>query len=266
MTRVVWSRYSAVGLAALVCLLGTPVSAGLLTVANYNFSSQYIGSGVQFANIGSGGYTGWTSVGFYQTYKWLENGTNGGFTVPVSNPGAITPPAIAYQPGLSGPYYQYAAEESKGTIYQNLGVAFTPNTRYTVDISLGHRDGYNDSRATFGLVSSSTAITADGPATTLTTAGFLYADQMAVGAFDWASAVGSPNAGVFSFMTGETAPSGNIVVYVNSQGGRINLGGVTVSAVTTSAVPEIDPAGLGSVLALVTGALGLLERRRLKTA
>jgi hypothetical protein len=28
------------------------------------------------------------------------------------------------------------------------------------------------------------------------------------------------------------------------------------------AVPEIDPAGMGSVLALVGGALGLLERRR----
>ncbi|MEI8369860.1 MAG: hypothetical protein WCJ31_15610 [Planctomycetia bacterium] len=31
-------------------------------------------------------------------------------------------------------------------------------------------------------------------------------------------------------------------------------------------VPEIDPAGIGSVLALVTGAFALLERRRLKTA
>ena len=30
-------------------------------------------------------------------------------------------------------------------------------------------------------------------------------------------------------------------------------------------VPEIDPAGLGSVAALITGALGLLERRRLRT-
>jgi len=27
-------------------------------------------------------------------------------------------------------------------------------------------------------------------------------------------------------------------------------------------VPEIDPAGMGAVLALVTGALGLIERRR----
>jgi hypothetical protein len=29
-------------------------------------------------------------------------------------------------------------------------------------------------------------------------------------------------------------------------------------------VPEIDPNSMGSVLALVTGALGLFERRRLK--
>jgi hypothetical protein len=33
---------------------------------------------------------------------------------------------------------------------------------------------------------------------------------------------------------------------------------------TTSPVPEIDPAGFGSVAALITGALGLIERRRLK--
>ena len=38
------------------------------------------------------------------------------------------------------------------------------------------------------------------------------------------------------------------------------------SPVNSAPVPEIDPAGIGSVLALVTGALGLLERRRLKAA
>lgn len=39
--------------------------------------------------------------------------------------------------------------------------------------------------------------------------------------------------------------------------------GRTVSLnVVSPAVPEIDPVGLGAVLALVTGALGLLERRR----
>ena len=40
----------------------------------------------------------------------------------------------------------------------------------------------------------------------------------------------------------------------------------TVSSASPSAVPEIDPNSLGSVLALVMGSLGLLERRRLKAA
>lgn len=36
--------------------------------------------------------------------------------------------------------------------------------------------------------------------------------------------------------------------------------------VSPAGVPEIDPAGMGSALALVSGALGLLERRRRQTA
>lgn len=38
------------------------------------------------------------------------------------------------------------------------------------------------------------------------------------------------------------------------------------SSVSVAGVPEIDPAGLGSVLALLGGVLGLVERRRLKVA
>lgn len=38
----------------------------------------------------------------------------------------------------------------------------------------------------------------------------------------------------------------------------------TLTVAGPAAVPEIDPAGMGSVLALVTGVLGLLERRRLR--
>jgi sulfatase modifying factor 1 len=41
-----------------------------------------------------------------------------------------------------------------------------------------------------------------------------------------------------------------------------NLGFRVAAAPQPSAVPEIDPAGMGSVLALVGGGLGLLERRR----
>ena len=42
-----------------------------------------------------------------------------------------------------------------------------------------------------------------------------------------------------------------------------NAPNITTSTVP-SGVPEIDPAGFGSVAALLTGALGLIERRRLK--
>jgi hypothetical protein len=47
-------------------------------------------------------------------------------------------------------------------------------------------------------------------------------------------------------------------------GGSIAVGEYV--APSPSSVPEIDPNSLGSVLALVLGSLGLLERRRLKTA
>jgi len=41
---------------------------------------------------------------------------------------------------------------------------------------------------------------------------------------------------------------------------RLLLAGIVAGA--PASIPEIDPAGVGTVLALVTGALGLLERRR----
>jgi len=42
--------------------------------------------------------------------------------------------------------------------------------------------------------------------------------------------------------------------------------GVSATLTAISPVPEIDPAGLGSALAVVTGGLALIERRRLKVA
>jgi hypothetical protein len=53
--------------------------------------------------------------------------------------------------------------------------------------------------------------------------------------------------------------------YANSQGPPVSYAAFAMSFGTTQAtpIPEIDPSGVGSVLALVSGALGLLERRRL---
>lgn len=58
----------------------------------------------------------------------------------------------------------------------------------------------------------------------------------------------------------ESTPS---ISYFTLSNAYVGLRDFTVQS-APSAVPEIDPAGMGSVLALVAGALGLLERRRLK--
>lgn len=49
-------------------------------------------------------------------------------------------------------------------------------------------------------------------------------------------------------------------------GGNAVISGVMFSTPSSDAVPEIDPAGMSAVMALVTGVLCLLERRRLQTA
>ncbi len=57
------------------------------------------------------------------------------------------------------------------------------------------------------------------------------------------------------------------IAYTENYGSGDSIGLSEVRFVgTLSAVPEIDPAGLGSVLALLGGVLGLVERRRLKVA
>jgi sulfatase modifying factor 1 len=56
-------------------------------------------------------------------------------------------------------------------------------------------------------------------------------------------------------------------IYSTAPSTENEVGGFRLAGSVNSApVPEIDPAGIGSVLALVTGALGLLERRRLKAS
>ena len=78
-------------------------------------------------------------------------------------------------------------------------------------------------------------------------------------AYNW----NDPISGTTEFLTTTYADWG--VTPGSSRQVTINGTSETVT-INIAPVPEIDPAGMGSVLALVTGALGLLERRRLKTA
>ena len=64
-----------------------------------------------------------------------------------------------------------------------------------------------------------------------------------------------------AFATGQF--SSNAIVATNGTTSKTaNFTPLSVEISPLQAVPEIDPAGMGSVLALVGGALGLLERRR----
>lgn len=61
-----------------------------------------------------------------------------------------------------------------------------------------------------------------------------------------------------------TLKSGNSTAGPWSYAGVSTISAFAVFATTPAAVPEIDPAGLGTVLGLVCGGLGLVERRRLR--
>jgi len=88
--------------------------------------------------------------------------------------------------------------------------------------------------------------------------------------------------GIFNGFYSQGVVSGNALVDVSfgvSQGFNFETSGGTLIVnsndvglssygpiVSAAAVPEIDPAGVGSVLALVAGSLGMLERRRRRMA
>lgn len=65
-------------------------------------------------------------------------------------------------------------------------------------------------------------------------------------------------------LTFQPSSSTATITFARSTGGfeGVPLNGIEL---TVNSVPEIDPAGLGSVVALLTSALGLLEKRRMKT-
>ena len=113
----------------------------------------------------------------------------------------------------------------------------------------------------------------DGNVTTVGTNGiasFYGAFDMSGNVNEWNDRTGA--AGPFRLLRGGGYASNSYFVSVDYEGlnppeaGSEATGFRLASPVNSAPVPEIDPAGMGSVLALVTGALGLLERRRLKAA
>ena len=85
----------------------------------------------------------------------------------------------------------------------------------------------------------------------------LFSFSSYVGGFDWLKVDGMS---LMSLGSGQWAYGGLTLTEVWTS----TMMSLTVTG--SNVVPEIDPNGLGSVLGLVVGALGLLERRRRRKA
>ncbi|WP_264488091.1 hypothetical protein [Luteolibacter arcticus] len=175
---------------------------------------------------------------------------------------------------------QYAGIQTLGNyLYQDTGVAFSPNTTYLVDLAGGYRNGFPTGTVEFGLYSSSAIGTpvsgypgrmdlngvrlesgnpdADGVVNKLRDASALTT----IGS----GALGRP----YSFVTGSTPPAGNIAVYIrHASGFRVLFDNVRIIAVPnatdvdTDGLPDgwelannLSPRDNGSI-AVVNGAAG----------
>ncbi len=186
--------------------------------------------------------------------SWSDLGSDGPFVE--------TNAALGFSGGDAAQY----AGMNGGTIYQDLGVAFAPNTIYSVEVATAHRSSFTNGTLEFGLFSSSSL------GTDLGTPGFADiqgvwpgsgnpdGDEMynqfrdsAVLATIGSGALGQP----YSFTTGAVAPSGNAVVFLRQAGGsRVNFDNVRVTA-----VPVPEP-GCIAFVAIAFGSLWAVGGRR----
>jgi len=199
MDRISWKSTSGLALAAMVCLMAAPASAGIV----YNVTNDL------------GDQNGWSLAG---TITVSAAGT-------YTDTSAIT--AWNITASQSGTNYLFA--NNAGDPSKFLSGTIVATSSQLLLITNGYFSLSSKNTAPYSYLNWSNALDSGmGPSTKYT-----------------AAILESPlwDTGAFSPVVSDAWVLG-----------------------TTSAVPEIDPAGIGSVLALVTGALGLLERRRLKTA
>jgi predicted esterase len=136
---------------------------------------------------------------------------------------------------------QYAGMDTGGGyIYQNLGVPFTANTTYTINLASAHRVGFSHGTVEFGLFSSNAIGTNVG------TPGFMNIQGVWSGSGNPDAddqfnqlrdasvlhAIGSGALGnVYKYTTGAVAPTGNLAVFVrDASGGRVNFDNIRLAA------------------------------------
>ena len=125
----------------------------------------------------------------------------------------------------------------------NVDLSQNGGGTFAVDLGASGTSDFIDVSGTFSIANSTLDVTVGVPDTGLAYIIAQYGTLL----------------GEFATITGLPGPSW----YVDYNYQSLNQIAIISNAVS---VPEIDPNSLGSVLALVLGSLGLLERRRLKAA
>jgi hypothetical protein len=219
-----------VSLASLALLAPSSAHAAPITVNNHSFETPVTLS--YTANPALGGWTFETIDSPLNYYVQLLDST---------------------MPAVSGvtdgtQYLGLYTHNSTTRIYQDTGVAWAPNTVYTLSLALGNRDHSQNVGATthFGLSTDNTVANIVGAASVVNTE--LIAQQ------DW-------DIFTYSITTGSVAPVGNLFIVLTKEGqsgdARIQLDNVSLDA---SAVPV--PAPEPASLALIAGGLVFALRRR----
>jgi len=245
--------------------------------------------GYSYSVINNGGPSGNRPITYVSWFdaarfaNWMQNGQGSGSTetgaytlvggqtsgtAPARNPGAqfYIPTenewykAAFYSPVKSGPgspgYYHYATQSD--SVPGNAIGSLTNQANYQSGVYSVTQEGDYSSSQNY-----------------LTDVGAFTNSASYYGTFDQSGNVQEWNdlTGAAGFSRGLRGGDWGGSAFGMSRSGRndststnhtnSNLGFRLASPVSSpSPIPEIDPAGLGSVLALVTGTLGLLERRR----
>ena len=198
-------------------------SAVSIAIVNPGFETDLQGVGGWSDNVP----TGWNDPNGNSNDNFMENiagfASEGSMHIGFERPGAITAGTRNY-------------------IYQDLGTAWAPNTKYTLTVGVGNRSGFGQGASVLALGSTSDAAGVFVSSTTVAENA-----NANVNTFQDFSLI---------FTTGAVAPTGNIRIYGEnvSAGSRTHFDNFRLDA---AVVPEP-----GSLVAGLAGGLGLMIRRR----
>lgn len=176
---------------------------------------------------------------------WSSLGADGAFVQLIAAPD---------HPFTGGDGAQYGGLNGGG-IYQDLGVPFQAGMAYEIDIAGAHRSNFTNGYMEFGVFSS------DALGVDLGTPGFMDIQGVWSGSgnpdgddvydtFRDASVLHQIGSGALGrtsfFLAGDSAPTGNIVVYIRQAGGfRLNFDDIRLEAI--SGIVPGDVTGEGTV-------------------